>query len=360
MAVDRKLLDQLLACGAQAPSGDNLQPWIVDVDGDEIRLLVDTSRDQSLYNFEYRASLIALGAMIENITIAGRHLGVAVQTSVARTPNGLAEARLSLADAQPRYDPLFDSIGRRCTNRKPYQTRALPAATVAALEACAPKGCGGDVRVVQDRQTMRIVAKAASLNDRLLFEVRPLHDTFYQSMRWTEAEAEASRDGLFVKTLELGPIELSFKASRSWAVVRTTNLLGASRLAPFHSLRTFMKSAAFAFVQMDSTRPEACVAGGQLAERTWLTATSLGLGVQPMAGMLCLLPYLRSAGSSGISAGAREVIARADSLFRQALPLGSERLPILLLRMGAAPPPTATSLRRELRESAGVRRGIDQ
>src|SRR5579862_2388145 len=131
MAVDRETIRRMLESGAKAPSGDNLQPWTVVVGEDSIQLSVDRSRDKSLYNFEGRASLVALGAMIENLTLAGCEYGVAVDTTLSAPENHadnadtapqLVSARLSLRPAEPCPDSLFSAVARRCTNRKPYGT----------------------------------------------------------------------------------------------------------------------------------------------------------------------------------------------------------------------------------------------
>jgi hypothetical protein len=358
MPIARETIERLIASGAQAPSGDNLQPWIVQVDGDVIHLSVDPSRDRSLYNFKCRASLIALGAMIENITIAGREFGIDATVELVETPAELVSAVLRLEAGTVSHDPLFSAIARRCSNRKPYSTTPLDGRVLASLRAAVPPGSRATVTMIEDRLRMRTVARAASLNDRLLFEWRPLHDRFFESIRWTEAEAEATRDGLFVKTLELGALGVSFKAFRSWSLLTALNLAGASRTAPIHSFQTFMRSAAFAYVEADRVGPIGCVEGGRLAQRLWLTATEQGVAVQPMAGMLCLLPYVREPEVSGISPAARALIAKAHVWFREVLPLDGQ--PILLVRLGLGPLPTAVSLRRVVRAKGSALPGLDQ
>ena len=88
-------------------------------------------------------------------------------------------------------------------------------------------------------------------------------------------------------------------------------------------------------------------------QRLWLTATSLGLSVQPMAGMLCLLPYL-GADRTEIPPSSREVISQADTIFRRVLPLSADRTPVMLFRVGSGPAPTAISLRRAVRQRPGT------
>src|SRR5579863_5637278 len=106
MPVDPAAIGRILECGAMAPSGDNLQPWTVVAGTEAIGLSVDRSRDRSLYNFQGRASLIALGAMIENLTLAGRQFGVDLHTTLAADQPDLVSARLALTPTAPRPDPL--------------------------------------------------------------------------------------------------------------------------------------------------------------------------------------------------------------------------------------------------------------
>jgi hypothetical protein len=67
----------IVEAGTLAPSGDNLQPWIVKWRQDALRVSVDPARDRSLYNYRRRASLIAVGAMVENMVIAAGEHGLA-------------------------------------------------------------------------------------------------------------------------------------------------------------------------------------------------------------------------------------------------------------------------------------------
>src|ERR1043166_2222155 len=70
-----EVLEAILQAGANAPSGDNLQPWRFSSRGDILLIHHDVTRDTSLYNVRGLASFIALGAALENIVIAASTLG---------------------------------------------------------------------------------------------------------------------------------------------------------------------------------------------------------------------------------------------------------------------------------------------
>src|SRR6476620_3096576 len=125
MSLDSATRRRMLEYGAAAPAGDNLQPLLVDWRADTLHLAIDSSRDRSLYNFEYRASHIALGAMIENIAIAARESGLATDVELSEAEAGLLAASLTFRSAGVPPDPLCPFILQRCTNRKPYESRPI-------------------------------------------------------------------------------------------------------------------------------------------------------------------------------------------------------------------------------------------
>jgi hypothetical protein len=347
MSVSATVLQQIVDCGALAPSGDNLQPWIVTRTATGLRIEVDRSRDRSLYNAHYRGSLVALGAMVENMAIAATQFGLAAAVLV-RSSDGAELPGITLAfhPAGVPPDPLFPATVHRCTNRKPFRTDQLPRNTLASLAGAIPDDGAGALHLVEDRRQMRLIARAASLNDRLLYEIRRLHDDLYATVRWTPSEAETARDGLDLRTLELGLMGPGFRLMRSWTAVRLLNLLGSSRFAPIHSYRTFLQSAAFGFLTMAEPSAKAYVEGGRRLQRIWLTATALGLSFQPMAGLLYLLGYRDAPGQLALRH--LNLLRRAEELLKEVLPLGSGGAPIMLFRVGHAPAPSATSRRRSV------------
>ena len=70
MTVPEGILRAIIQAAIQAPSGDNLQPWRFEYDGEKLFLFQDSARDTSLYNVRQLASYIASGASLENIQLA--------------------------------------------------------------------------------------------------------------------------------------------------------------------------------------------------------------------------------------------------------------------------------------------------
>jgi hypothetical protein len=340
-------VQQIVACAFKAPSGDNLQPWLVASRNGALVVAVDRSRDRSLYNFHYRASLIALGAMLENLAIAARHYGLDPAVTLDRDGDDLLSARVVFTETAPADDPLHQAINQRCTNRRPYRRTPLRDGVLEALARSIPDDRASELTFIQDAPRKRALARAASVNDGLLLDWKQLHDGLFDAVRWTAEEAERTRDGLFVKTLELGLTETGFRMMRSWRMATMFRLLGAKAFAPLHSYTTFMRSPVFGFLQMTGASREAYVEGGRRLERLWLTATSLGVSLQPMAGTMCLLPYVDQE-PDRLSAVQRATLTRARRVYEDLLQLTAGRAPILLFRLGYGKTPSAQALRRQV------------
>jgi nitroreductase len=345
-APDSKAMQEILARAYAAPSGDNLQPWVLEWQDETLFVSIDRIRDRSLYNFRYRASLIALGTMLENMAIAARRHGLDCDVALNADGEDLLSATVRFRRATVTTpDALYAYIDERCTNRRAYTRTPLKDGVLDALLRSIPNDGMSALTFVQDTARKRVLARATSLNDRFLLEWKPLHDGLFEAVRWTAQEAERTRDGLFVKTLELAEAALAFKIMRTWGGARVLSLLGGKLVAPVHSYQTFMRSAAFGFLQMTGDSREAFVEGGRRLQRVWLTATSLGVSFQPMAGTLYLLQHLDEP-SSLPSEDVRRRLIEARRVFEETLPMREGSAPILLFRLGYGPRPSARSLRR--------------
>ncbi len=347
MSMDRELLMGVIEAGIKAPSGDNCQPWRFRLLQDGIQVINDGPRDTSLYNANNIASYIAHGALIENMRISAATIGR--DTVIRLFPSGGVDgvvACLEFKKSDVKADRLLPQIERRCTNRRAYKKTPLPGNAAEALRGCAGSIGGGEVFLVEGRTEMETAAKAASLNDRLLFENRRLHDFLFEHIRWSKKEAEECGDGLDIRTLGLNALQrMAFRAMRQWQAVRIANLCGFSRIAQSGSYRLCAGSSALGMILMDGTSDNAFVQGGRLLQRVWLTAASLGLAFQPMTGVTFLIQRLRMAGGEGLNEGHRELLRKAEKDLLTVFPMEKGRAVIMLFRVGYAPEPVR-SLRR--------------
>jgi len=346
--LERVDLAAIVRAALLAPSGDNCQPWRFVWDTTHLNVHFVPDRAESLYDAAQAASWIALGAALVNMRLTAQELGWRMQIELfpANAAPDLA-ARISLETTTPLRDPLCDAITTRCVNRRPYAASPLPDAVRDELQAAVQRTPNTQLDLVEHAREKSTLARLASLNERLLFENRPLHDGLYRWLRWTAAESSHSGDGMPIETLELAPLERpGFRLLGSWTVARTAGLVGLTRALPLRTRQIYRRSAAIGLLSVSGSARENIVAGGEALQRLWLTCARRHVAFQPITGVVCLLWRCRLSGGDGLSPEHRRLIEAGGRTLDEAVPNSQGRMPIMLFRLGTAPAPSARAPRR--------------
>ncbi|MDP1707238.1 MAG: nitroreductase, partial [bacterium] len=199
----RTFLVEILRRAVHAPSGDNSQPWRFRLDKGAIVLFNLPNADATLYNFRQRGSYVAHGALIENLSILAAEQGY--HCDIELFPNiPDATARISFTAAAPVAVPLAHAIEQRTTNRKPYRRVPLETEHRGALLEAVERNAGIKLRYAEGKESLALLARTVSVNERLLMENRTLHDFLFGIIRWSREE-ERAKPGLYLKTMELPP-----------------------------------------------------------------------------------------------------------------------------------------------------------
>lgn len=352
MGYSAGFLQRLARAGSLAPSGDNLQPWSIATENDALLVVHDPNRDHALFNVRDLASYIALGAVLESIFIAATKENYAAK--IAYFPDARNENLIARIDFEPGspIDSLADYLEGRCTNRKPYERRALDDATRKLLDIDLTRYPGVKVSWLYDDADLKKIGNVVAKADRLLFENPQIHKHLFSTIRWHQLDVEKSRDGLPIGTLELGKAGgLGFRALQNWSVVNTLNRLGLSAIAAGQSAMLMRHSSAAALITAADPRPISFLHVGQAFQRLWLTATQQRLALQPMTAVIFLQLKAIVGDFQGLNP---EQIAVANSL-REELPkvygLTNDSVPAMHFRIGWAAAPSARTIRRRVMEA---------
>jgi len=344
---------KVLELAVTAPSGDNCQPWKFVVEGSRVRLYNLPDKDTSLYNFEQKASLIAHGALLENLQIAAPAFGFQVAVQLFPDPQQPdLVADMVFTEAQGLTpDPLFDHLHRRNTNRRLYEPRPLPDEARQALLHAADGVPGARVYLSKNDMERDQLARLLCQNDRLVFENPHLHRFLFDHIRFTPDEAARTGDGMDLRSFELPAMDrLAFGMLKNWNAVKMVNSFGfLSKKVTKQAEKQCLSASAIGLVSVAGDANADFINAGRAMERVWLEATRLGLQLHPMAGLGCLI-YRIGRGATGEFSGEHVATIRdIESGLRQAFGCGVETLG-MLFRVGYAAPPTAASLRKPLND----------
>jgi len=344
---------KLLKLAVAAPSGDNCQPWRLTRGDGRLQLFNRPDQDTSLYNHAQRASLLAHGALLENLAIAAPGLGLRAEIRLFPDPAAPEQvAEVVFTEGGTAGDPLSYWIERRCTNRKKYVPIPLTEFQRRELAAAPGDGAAAQVHLVHEPGEVRVLAGLLAKNDRLVFENRNLHAFLFDHLRWSDEEARRTGDGMDIKTLELAPPDrLAFPLLKHWPLVGFLNRLGLTRLIEHTALKLLGSSAGIAGVSLPDLEPATLVTGGRAMQRFWLQATALGLAVQPVAGVALLVQRLRSGNNDELDEAQRALVTEVGAGLDGAFGSAGRHL-VMCFRLGTSAPPSARALRRPV-ELAG-------
>lgn len=345
-------IERILDLARWAPSGDNTQPWRFQLLGEEHVLVhgFDT-REHVVYDLDGHASQLAVGALLETLRIAASTTGRRAQTQrQPDTPDTHLRIDVRFAvDPGLEADLLVPCIEKRVVQRRPMSTCPLTAAQKAALEASLPP----DYRVLwfASPGQRRTLARFMFDNAKVRLTIPEAFQVHRAVIEWG---ARYSEDRIPEQAVGVDPLtaKLMRWAMASWARVDFLNRWLLGDLAPRLQMDLLPGLACAAHVALLAPRglttPDDYLAAGAVMQRFWLTATGLGLFMQPEMTPVIFTRYHRSGRRFTVNARARQRVAQLDRRLGSILAGQPADNLFFMGRLGTGPAPRSRSTRRPL------------
>ena len=350
--MSRDTLSHILDLARWAPSGDNTQPWRFEIVDDHlIRVHGSDTRDPILYDYDGHPSHIAHGALLETMRIAASGFGLTTSWTVSSEGehrNPVYDVSLAQDPALPR-DPLFDCIETRTVQRRPMKTTPLTGTQRQALIDAA--GEGFSVQLFESwGERMRVAGLLwDSAKIRLTCpEAYPVHK---EIIEW---RARYSKDRIPEQAVGVDPAtaRLMEWVMQSWGRVEFFNRYLLGTVAPRIQLDLLPALCCAAHLLVRPVRTPKLLTDwvhlGIAVQRIWLTATHLGLHLQPQMTPVIFRWYGR----------AGRHFSTEPTLFEQALKLSGDFERIahatstddfgFFARVGVSQVPQSRSIRQDL------------
>lgn len=291
-------LERILELGRWAPSGDNTQPWRFEILApNRLRVHAFDTREHCVYDINGHPSQMALGALLETISIAAT--AESLSARALRRPespdnNPVIEIDFH-EDPGISASPLLPFIEKRSVQRRMMSTKGLSETHKRRLaEAVGP-----------DYDVAWFESFGARLRlARLLFRFAKLRLTMPEAylvhrsvIAWN---ARYSEDKVPDQAIGLDPMTLNLMrwVMRSWERVAFFNKFFAGSLVPRLELDLFPGVACAGHFVLVAPRPaetiDDYIAAGRALQRFWLTAASLGFALQPEMTPLIFTGYVRA------------------------------------------------------------------
>ncbi|MEK7705407.1 MAG: Rv1355c family protein [Myxococcota bacterium] len=343
----------LVAYGALAPSGGNVQPWRFVYRTGRLRCLHDVERSKNFLDFEHNATYVTFGAVAENLVLAAAAMGCTSSVTpfpVADAPHVVCDVHLRRGAAAATPDPLAAQLAQRVTNRRAGERRPLEVSEQRLLtEAAAARGAR--LQLVTDPGALAQIGDILGRGDRLRMLHETMHREMFAEVRWTREDVERTRDGLDVASLELTPTDLAgMRLVSAWSVMRVVGNIGAGRGLEKPSRKSIAGASAVGLLTCPGTGAASYLAGGRGLERLWLQATALGIALQPMTAIIYVFARVLRGGGAGLSASEVDALHELRRRLGMMFELDDGCAEIMLFRLAKVEPSTARALRRPVDE----------
>jgi hypothetical protein len=308
-----------VAAAILAANPHNTQPWRFRVTDTAVEVFVDPGRNIGSVDPYRREQYVGLGCALENLAVACQARGLRPDIGLLPDgPDAARVARVDLISTSPQRDARYDAIGTRHTNRGPYQRRAVPGETLAALVDT--DGLPGlAVQWITDPAQMATLSRL--LVDAAQAVVADEHQS-RDGFAWFRSNNDAiqtHRDGLTLDAQGLSPLILSV------AKLLPTSTRTAGDAFWVDQTRTVHTATAAAYGVLTTAGPDdraTQLHAGRLLQRIHLTATARGVALQHMNQITERIDAEHAAG----------VPATFNPRFAALLPLNAK--PIVAFRVG--------------------------
>jgi nitroreductase len=292
-------IERILDLARWAPSGDNTQPWRFEIEGeDKVRVRIRVGADNV---YEYNGgqpTLLSAGMLLETMRVAASRFGRILWWAY-RGVSGqdhLVDVELAKAPGV-RPDPLLAYVHLRTVDRRPYRTTPLTLEEKEALAVAL-----ADELIIRwhegwaDRWGMaRINGQATNIRLRI-------PEAFRVHQRILDWERRQSPDRIPAGAVGLDRLTLRVMrwAMGDWKRMdrlnRALGTLGARLQMDY--LPGLACGAHFTVTRRASPRSDrdevpSLLHAGEALQRFWLTATRLGLTMQPSLAPLCFASHGR-------------------------------------------------------------------
>ncbi|MCC6369470.1 MAG: Rv1355c family protein [Bacteroidia bacterium] len=353
--LSQKEIEAMVVSACKAPSGGNSQPWRWIYKDGSLLLFNPFEPGLSILDYNGLASLVAIGAAIENLEIHATALGL--KTQINYFPLG-EENKLMASfkfykstENKSDNDRWMRAIDLRMTNRNRAKREPIENEVLNKLVKVAKQTEGADLQFITDNRQLDMAGDLLGEIEKVRLMEPMGHHDFVNEMRWTDEENLLKRDGVDVKTVDLTNAELAgFNIARNenvMALIADWNGGGAFKK---YNKKAIDSAGAVGVISLNGNSKMDYIMAGRVLERVWMEANLQGLSFQPVSACLFLYARLLKGKGAGLSAAGSHQLKKLRPEFERTFFIKKNRQEMFIFRLSKSVRPSVKSLRKPLEE----------
>jgi len=280
----KKIIDAALI----APSAGNNQPWKWVFNKGVLFLFHDKYKSWSWGDYFEMGSHMGLGAALENVHLQTRALSLDDHQQLfplTDEPSLIAAIRFTpSAEAAGSAEIEFAAqLFKRHTNRKIGEKQKLDVSFYEHLQELANQAGHVNFFYTEDDAELEELSEIIAECDKVRLLNEQGHKEFYQEIRWTREEAENTRDGVELASVDITAGEIAgFKVAGDWKAVEILAGMDQGNAFKKMSVKSVKNASGIIVFAIDDFTHEQLVNVGRVVQRAWIFANQQGIAVHPM------------------------------------------------------------------------------
>ena len=350
-------LNTIVDAAIAAPSAGNNQPWKWFFSKNILFLFHDKYRSWSWGDYYEMGAHMGLGAALENVHLQAAALSLRDDIELfpqKDEPRLIAAIRFSVTGHPANAFAINAArhLYTRHTNRKLGKRQQLNADFYLQLQDVVGKFANVNIYFTEDENQLAELADIIAECDKVRLLNKLGHEEFYHELRWDRDEAEKTKDGVEVASVDITQSEIAgFKVAGDWKAIELLADWGKGDAFKKMSLKAVKSASAIVVFTIPEFTHAQLVNAGRAVQNAWIFANQQGVSVHPMLSPAFFFNRLVHGHGAELSNDVAGKLSLLRERFLKIFPLnngnGGDQKEVFLMKVAIADSIGAKSLRKD-------------
>jgi hypothetical protein len=281
-------LDKIIDAAIAAPSAGNNQPWKWVFSRGILFLFHDRYRSWSWGDYYQMGAHMALGAALENVHLQSASLSLKDHIElfpINDVPELIAAIRFTKSNlpADTATIDIAEHLFTRHTNRKLGKRQKLEPGFYSQLQQVAGKFKNVNIFYTDDEKQLEELSEIIAECDKVRLLNEMGHEEFYHEIRWNREEAEKTRDGVELGSVDISQGEIAgFKVAGDWNAVKLLSEWDKGDAFKKLSLKAVKSASAIIVFTIPEFTHAQLITAGMAVQDAWIFANQHDVSLHPM------------------------------------------------------------------------------